>query len=216
MELNEERQRLAELYSTMSDGELEQLAEEADELSDDAHDALEAEIERRGLLVTLFEPTAVTPELRHLVTIRQFRDLPAALMAKGALEATGIECFLADDNMVRTDWFISNLLGGVKLNVAQADAPAALEVLDQPLTEDLSVEGVGEFHPPQCPACHSTEVAFEGINKKVFLATAVFPHVPIPLPRNSWKCYDCGATWQEENPAEAAADEGGDETSGEE
>ena len=54
-------------------------------------------------------------EMRELVTIRQFRDLPEALLAKGSLESAGIACFLADENMVRLDWFISNFVGGVKL-----------------------------------------------------------------------------------------------------
>ena len=51
------------------------------------------------------------------VTLRQFRDLPEALLAKGSLESAGIQVYLVDDNMIRMDWFISNLLGGIKLNV---------------------------------------------------------------------------------------------------
>src|SRR6202020_2478284 len=40
-------------------------------------------------------------EVRELVTVRKFRDLPEALLAKGSLESAGIECFLADENLVR-------------------------------------------------------------------------------------------------------------------
>ena len=61
-------------------------------------------------------------EVRELVTIRQFRDLPEALLAKGSLESAGIECFLADENLVRLDWFISNFIGGIKLKVRVPDA----------------------------------------------------------------------------------------------
>jgi hypothetical protein len=189
--------RLTELYSAMHDSELEKLAAESAELSDDAYNALQAEITRRGLPISLSDVGTEAVELQQLVTIRQFRDLPAALMAKGALDAASIECHLADDNMVRTDWFISNLLGGVKLNVRPDDAEEAIQILDQPLPEGLVVEGIGEFRPPHCPSCNSAEVAFEAINRKVFLATAAF--LPLPLPRNSWKCYDCGATWQEDD-----------------
>ncbi|HKV78230.1 MAG TPA: hypothetical protein VJP02_08835 [Candidatus Sulfotelmatobacter sp.] len=68
----------------------------------------------------------------ELVTIRVFRDLPEALLAKGSLDSSGIQCALMDDNMVRLDWFISNLLGGIKLKVKAEDADAADEILSQP------------------------------------------------------------------------------------
>ena len=55
-------------------------------------------------------------DVRNLVSIRQFRDLPEALLAKGCLESAGIECFFRDDNLVRLDWFISNFIGGIKLS----------------------------------------------------------------------------------------------------
>lgn len=74
-------------------------------------------------------------EFRELVTIGKYRDLPEALLAKGSLESAGIECFLSDDNVVRMDWFWSNLMGGVKLNVRTEDADAALEILGQSASE---------------------------------------------------------------------------------
>jgi hypothetical protein len=33
-----------------------------------------------------------------------------------------------DDNMIRMDWFISNLLGGIKLKVRAEDAEAASDM----------------------------------------------------------------------------------------
>jgi hypothetical protein len=74
---------------------------------------------------------------RELVTIRKFRDLPEALLAKGRLESSGIEAFLFDDNMVRMDWLISNLLGGVKLKVEEEDVEIAEEILDQEVSDDF-------------------------------------------------------------------------------
>jgi hypothetical protein len=43
------------------------------------------------------------------------------MAAMSALEASGLDCKLADDNMVRIDWFISNLLGGLKLFVRERE-----------------------------------------------------------------------------------------------
>lgn len=129
----------------MTDGELQRLAHNAESLTELAWDALEDEMDRRHL--ETFDDAAPEPrqemEVRELVTIRQFRDLPEALLAKGSLESAGIECFLADENLVRLDWFISNFIGGIKLNVRVADAANAQKLLDEPILEGLYVQGVG-------------------------------------------------------------------------
>jgi len=90
-----ERRRLAANYASMTDEELQKLARNADSLTELAWDALEDEMDRRHLEYS--DDPAPEPrqemEIRELVTIRQFRDLPEALLAKGSLESAGIECF---------------------------------------------------------------------------------------------------------------------------
>jgi hypothetical protein len=134
-----ERQRLAEAYSNLSDAGLKELAEDPATLTDLALAALENEIRQRGLQIdlTVSSPEPDEREKSELVAIRRFRDLPEALLAKGLLESAGIECFLADDNMVRLDWFISNAIGNMRLQVRKDDAEAAIEILDQPVSEDM-------------------------------------------------------------------------------
>src|SRR6202045_4446300 len=114
MDPTQEKRRLAANYAAMTDGELQKLARNAESLTELAWDALEDELDRRHL--ELPDDAAPEPrqemEMRELVTIRQFRDLPEALLAKGSLESAGIECFLADENLVRLDWFILNFIGG--------------------------------------------------------------------------------------------------------
>ena len=124
----------------MSDGELVKLALESAELSDAAWEALEDELERRNLDVPEPEsPQISVPDTRKLVLLRSFRDVHEALLAKGRLDASGVECFLADENMVRMDWFISNLLGGVKLLVAPIDFSRASRILNEPGERDLEL-----------------------------------------------------------------------------
>jgi len=197
----EEEQRLARHYAGLSDGELEKIAAEKSSLTDAAAQALATEMNTRGLggLLRTGQPEAeANPVGDHygpvLVTIRQFRDLPEALLAKGVLDSGGVESFLADDNMVRMDWFISNLLGGVKLQVAPEDVVEATQLLETPIPSEFSVDGMGEFVQPTCPKCGSLEIAFEQLNKPVAY-TSAWLGVPIPLQRNSWKCSDCGARW---------------------
>ena len=199
----QERRRLTELYSGMTPEELENVADDAASLTDVARETLRTELSRRGLAISVDMPPVGGKiiEERDLVSIRRFRDLPEALLAKGSLESSGIECFLTDDNMVRMDWFISNLLGGVKLLVNEEDAVAATAILDEPTPELLDVEGVGEYQQPRCPECQSFDVNFEQLNQKVAY-TSAWLGVPIPLHTKEWTCRSCGHRWQDRDALE--------------
>jgi len=54
--------------------------------------------------------------------IRRYQHLPEALLSKSILDSSGIESILVDENLVRIDWFYSNLVGGIKLLVRGEDA----------------------------------------------------------------------------------------------
>jgi Putative prokaryotic signal transducing protein len=194
-----ERRRLAANYAGMSDGELQKLAQSAETLTELAWDALEDELDRRHLECA--EDPAPQPrqemEMRELVTIRQFRDLPEALLAKGSLESSGIECFLADDNLVRLDWFISNFIGGIKLNVRAADAVNAQKLLDEPILEGLYVQGVGLYEQPRCPNCQSLDINFQELDRPIAYMSA-FLRVPMPVQRPAWRCHACDAEWADD------------------
>ncbi|MGA2690610.1 MAG: hypothetical protein ABSE85_21300 [Candidatus Korobacteraceae bacterium] len=185
----------------MSDGELESIAQEAHELTDIARQALQEERDRRQAEDPaddgISKPLEDEADWEDTVVIKQFRDLPEALLAKGALDSAGLESFLADDNMVRMDWFYSNLVGGVKLCVRPNDADVASDLLGQPMLQDFEVEGVGTYQQPACPQCQSLDVSCEALNKPVAY-TSAWIGVPIPVPRRRWKCHSCGSEWQEQ------------------
>jgi hypothetical protein len=128
-----ERQRLAKLYADMADGELEKLAAEAAALGHEAREALKSELARRRLEITLANPdsqeTTSGEKSPQVVTLRRYMNLQEALLAKSVLDSAGIECFLADQNVIRLDWFLSNALGGIRLLVKQEDAGAAENLL---------------------------------------------------------------------------------------
>ncbi len=126
-----ERQRLAQAYAEMSEGELEKLANEAWSLTDLAREALKKEISRRKLGITLRDSAPKKEEPSKIVILRRYTSAPEALVAKSVLDSAGIECFLGDENMIRMDWFWSNALGGVKLCVLEEDAEAAAALLEQ-------------------------------------------------------------------------------------
>ncbi len=193
-----ELQRLAHLYAGMNVGELQKLVEDEGDLTPSASAALRLELSRRGFTIEIVEAAIITKkwELLKLVTLRKFRDLPEAVLAKGMLHSAGIECFLVDENIVRMDWFYSNLVGGIKLWVRPEDADGAANLLDQGFLEGFEVEGAAEYKQPRCPNCQSFEISFEELNKPVAF-TGVFFGIPIPLKRRGWICQACGNKWQD-------------------
>lgn len=173
----QDKKRLAEQYSNLTDEALREMAEEAWTLTDTAKQALQAELAHRALDTALaMEPPAPEFQQRDLVTLQQFRDAPEALLAQGALKSAGIESFLGDETTIRMDWLWSNALGGIKLWVNREDAEVAAQVLGQEIPENFNVEGVGDFDQPRCPQCHSLDIAHTDSDKH-------------------WTCHSCGHAW---------------------
>ena len=182
----------------MSEGELRNLADDAGSLTDVAVEALKAEISDRKMNVALEYPDTSVDNVSHpkLVTLRRFRDLPAALLAKSVLDSAGIECFLADENTIRMDWLWSNLLGGVKLWVTEENAATASELLERESVEGVDAEGDEKDNQPRCPQCHSANILFEELSKPTAYASVLLG-VPIPVKHLGWKCHSCGNHWEE-------------------
>ena len=135
-----------------------------------------------------------------LVTVASFRDLPQALLARGRLQASGIECALADDNLVRLDWFWANAIGGVKLRVRAEDAEAAMEVLSaRPPAWVRDEEWQQTYEQPVCPRCDSLEISFGTHDRGWKLLLLQLLGLPVPsLHKPFWRCDACGAEWRED------------------
>lgn len=132
-----------------------------------------------------------------LITLWRYRDLPEALIAHSKLDAEGFDCFLADDNIVRLNWFLSNAVGGLRLRVREDDGESAMEVLAQEIPASFTAEEVGgEYQQPACPKCGSLNISFETMNRGIALAALWVFAFPVPIPRKSWKCLDCRNRWR--------------------
>ncbi len=126
----------ASLYAAMADEELQSLAAEADDLTDEARSALWGELRQRGL-----EPQAKPEEgLREhraaetqppekFATVAVFNDFLNANLAKSKLESEGVFCFLADEHVARMNWLYSLFVGRIKLQVRESDAARAADLL---------------------------------------------------------------------------------------
>src|SRR5260370_18461936 len=137
-------------------------------------------------------------ENQRFVVLRRFWDRRDAFLFGSVLDSAGIECYLADENTIRMDWFWSDFLGRIKLCVRRADADVASSLLDQSVAEKFDAEGVGEYQQPRCPICQSIEVSFQGLNKAVDYIRALLGG-PRPLHRSLWECDACGHQWPESN-----------------
>ena len=107
-----------------------------------------------------------------------------AEIAASALDAAGIECHLADENVVGVAWNMSQAVGGVKLLVRDEDLERAQEVLNQasglgPQAPDRALElPESEARGPrpeasvQCPECGSPD--FQRVPRlRIFLLLAL-------------------------------------------
>lgn len=137
----------ASRYMAMSETELMELARSYDTLVAPAQEALRTEFARRHLEPPLVdEPETIEP--RQVVTIESFQDLPAADLARGLLESAGIHAWMQDDNLVRMDWFYSNAVGGIRLQVDRDDAEEARAILNQPMPPAIELDDNGG--PDRC------------------------------------------------------------------
>ncbi len=188
---------IAEGYSKMVEAELLELAQSYDSLTDAAQAALRAEFARRDLEPPMIEDADDPPERRHLVTLCRYRDLSEAIVARTFLESAGIYVFLRDENLVRLDWQVSNLIGGIRLQVEAKDEAGAAELLRQSIPAVIPFDGEDDFLQPHCPKCGSIDITFQGSSRGAALASLSVLALPLPLGRESWLCNSCEARWED-------------------
>jgi hypothetical protein len=193
--MNPSPDELAQEYARTSESELMELARFYDSLTDLAQTALRAEFAKRHLDPPTLDgeaPSAASPDF---VTIHRYRDLSEAIVARSLLESAGIPAYLRDENLVRLEWQISNFIGGIRLQVDRADETTALELLNQPIPDNVPFDDQAEFAQPVCPKCGSMDITFQGSSRGAALASLYFLSLPLPLGRETWLCNTCEARW---------------------
>jgi DNA-directed RNA polymerase subunit RPC12/RpoP len=128
------------------------------------------------------------------VVAATFATVGEAEAALSALDAAGIEAFVADENMVAVDWMYSQAIGGVKVLVREEDLEEAQALLAATAEPD---EANAVTAPEvRCPRCGSEE--FYGVEWRRLRAitllgcfVALFV-VPLWLVLPKWKCERCG------------------------
>ena len=186
---------LAAQYAQMSETELMELARSYDGLLEVAQGALRAEFARRGLEPPLVEEPEEW-EFRRLVTVRRYRDLAEAYVGRSLLESASIPAWIADEHLVRMDWFYSNLVGGLRLQVDECDEAAAREILKEGAPETITYGKEEVYVQPTCPKCGSAEITLgSGTERGRSLVVLYFLSIPVPPRQATWHCEACGGQW---------------------
>lgn len=85
------------------------------------------------------------PPGRDLVTVERFTEVWEAHILRARLEAEGLLASVADEHLVAMDWFYSNAIGGVRVQVPACELDRARDILaalrrgDYELSEDADV-----------------------------------------------------------------------------
>jgi len=195
---------LATQYAQMSETELMELACSYDGLLEIAQEALRSEFARRGLEPPLVqEPEEL--EFRRLVTVRRYRDLPEAYVGRSLLESAGIPAWIADEHLVRMNWFYSNLVGGMRLQVDESAAAAAREILEARVPGIITYGQEEAYVQPTCPKCGSAEITLGGGTERGRSLVALYVlAIPVPPREAAWHCEACGTQWADVENGEPA------------
>jgi hypothetical protein len=147
-------------------------------------------------------------EFDDLVTVARFNFGYQAHLLAGKLEAEGIMAFVHDENNMSITPFISQIHGGVRVEVRQsqeAEARAIIKTLDDAVTPApelhaaLDIEGVTyDLVKGACPECSTASVYLRRPSALANAATIAFL-VTVTLPiklRHDYFCYNCHHEWK--------------------
>lgn len=82
-----------------------------------------------------------------MVTLTRCDQLIAAQLLCGRLGAEGIASFIPDEHLANQAWHLSRAIGGVRVQVMQADLERAKQILAEPGAVDLLAEALPGRRP---------------------------------------------------------------------
>lgn len=126
-----------------------------------------------------------------LVRVASVRDPHEAHLLRTLLESAGIPAYVAGEHLVGVNWLYSQAIGGVGVQVSEADAEAARLVLAarwQETPEEPDEEDT-------CPRCGSTSIGPDRTDTRV-RSVSLGAGFPIGTGRYRWRCSSCSHTWR--------------------
>jgi hypothetical protein len=111
-------------------------------------------------------------------TVARADGIAEAELIRMRLEAGGVAAVVRDAHMIRMDPILSNIMGGLRIDVPVAQEEVAREILDAGVAD---VASSASSEPCACPYCGGTEYAYASRNRGLRLVAAVLALVWIPL-----------------------------------
>ncbi|HVW97411.1 MAG TPA: DUF2007 domain-containing protein [Mucilaginibacter sp.] len=128
-----------------------------------------------------------------IVTFESYYDPMLAHIVRSRLEANGIPCFIADENVVTGNPIYNQAVGGVKLKVFEKDVKRCREILaeegDLHESDHFGIDDENNTYVV-CPFCVSTNVSEIEKENSGFLNTIMNLANPFYTQKN-WHCNNC-------------------------
>jgi Putative prokaryotic signal transducing protein len=126
-----------------------------------------------------------------MTTVATFSKPEEAHLFCHRLEGAGIPAFVQDERTIQMDWLISNAIGGVRVQIADADVEAAREFLAADVPQSCP-----EAEDVPCPACGSVQTAPDELPRRLAFLTLLVLTFPLPLIRRRWRCAACNKVFK--------------------
>lgn len=133
-----------------------------------------------------------------LATVISTTDAVQAHIIRGRLAVEGLHPSLAFEHHVWLNWFISNAIGGVRIQVPPSETEQASEVV-QKINQDHYLNILEEAEQTRddlhCPKCGSLDIKRSRFTESLALVLLCFMTLPIPFQTGAYVCQSCKHRW---------------------
>ncbi|GAE64607.1 DUF2007 domain-containing protein [Chryseobacterium indologenes] len=133
--------------------------------------------------------------MSDLIRFKFYETALEANRDKQILAENGINSFIANEQLIQSDWLLSQAVGGIQLQVFENDVEKAKEVLqDYNDNEKFTLEVEHTISDPEfdfvCPKCGSNHIYRDDSATSFFGISFLTSH--------TFKCYYCGNEFSHE------------------
>jgi len=129
-----------------------------------------------------------------IITFESYYDPMLAHIIRSRLEANGIPCFIADENIVMGNPIYNQAMGGVKLKVFEKDVERCREILasegDLHESDHFEIDDENNTYVV-CPFCASTNVSNITEGKDDGLLSTIMNLANPFHSQKNWHCHNC-------------------------
>ena len=130
-----------------------------------------------------------------MITLTTVNWMHEADLLCAQLASYGIEAYVPDQNTATVLPLYGGALGGIRIQVKEADLEKAREVM-----RDMAA--VTEKNEVKCPACQSAKVCYQRASWPFFAVIILLFGVPLLWLSKKYTCRSCGHRWKEAESAE--------------